>query len=36
MVCGAGVIPPKLNLRFPSKSFSVNTSLVVDLMIVEE
>ena len=32
-VCGAGVILPKLKSRLPSKSSSVNTSLVIDLMV---
>ena len=37
VVCGTGhglwcwVIPPKLKSRLPSKSCSVNTSLVIDL-----
>ena len=34
-VCGAGVIPPKLKSRLPSKLSSVNTSLVIDLMVTE-
>ena len=34
-VCGGGVIPPKLKSRLPSKSSSVNTSLVIDLMVTE-
>ena len=34
-VCGAGVIPPKLKSRLPSKSSSVNTSLVIDLMVTK-
>ena len=34
-VCGAGVIPPKLKSCLPSKSSSVNTSLVIDLMVTE-
>ena len=34
-VCGAGVIKPKLKSRLPSKSSSVNTSLVIDLMVTE-
>ena len=32
-VCGAGVIPPKLKSRLPSKSSSVNTLLVINLMV---
>ena len=34
-VCGAGVIPPKLNSRLPCKSSSVNTSLAIDLTLTE-
>ena len=34
-VCGAGVIPPKLKSRIHSKSSSVNTSLIIDLMVNE-
>ena len=34
-ICGAGVIPPKLKSRLPSKSSSVNTSVVIDLMVSE-
>ena len=34
-VCGAGVIPPKLKSRLPSKSSSINTSLVINLMVTE-
>ena len=34
-VCGAKVIPPKLKPRLPSKSSSVNTSLVIDLTVTE-
>ena len=34
-VCGAGVIPPKLKLRLPSKSSSIYTSLVIDLTVPE-
>ena len=34
-VCGAGVIPPKLKSRLSSKSCSVNTSLVIDLTVIE-
>ena len=30
-----GVIPPKLKSRLPSKSSSVNTSLVIDLTVTE-
>ena len=33
VVCGAGVIPPKLKSRLPSKSSSVITSLVINLMV---
>ena len=32
-VCGAGVLPPKLKSRLPSKSSSINTSLDIDLMV---
>ena len=35
MVCGAGVIPPKLKSHLTSKSSSVNTSLVFDLTVTE-
>ena len=34
-VCSVGVILPKLKSRLTSKSSSVNTSLVVNLMVTE-
>ena len=34
-VCGAGAIPPKLKSRLPSKSSSVNMSLVIALTVTE-
>ena len=34
-VCGAGVIPPKLTSRVPSKSCSINTSLAINLTVTE-
>ena len=34
-VCGAGVILPKLKSRLPSKSSSVNMSLVINLKVTE-
>ena len=35
VVCSAGVIPPKLKSRLPSKSSPVNTSIVIDLMVTK-
>ena len=35
VVCGAGVFSPKLKSRLPSKSSSVNASLVIDLTVAE-